>query len=185
MNLVQTILNAQNGAIVSQLAAGMGLDERQARSAVEALAPALGRGIGRNAGSPQGMDALLGALSRGNHSAYIDQPERLTRPDAVDEGNGILGHIFGSKDVSREVAAQAADRSGVDSDILKRMLPLLASAAMGAVAKQGFGTTAAPDAGRATGQTGDLGSMLSGFLDADKDGSVIDDVLGMASRFLR
>ena len=41
---------------------------------------------------------------------------------------------------------QGAERTGVDSGILKKMLPLLASVAMGALAKNGFsGGTGAPD----------------------------------------
>lgn len=77
MNLLETILNAQNGEVVRQMAGKLRLDEGQARSAIGALVPALGRGIGRNAGRPQGLDALVGALSHGNHADHLDQPERL------------------------------------------------------------------------------------------------------------
>lgn len=183
MNLMDMILNSQNGDLVRQIANNFQLDEDKARSAVGALVPALSRGISRNASDPKGLDDLIGALSRGNHGRYIEQPEIVTQPVAVEEGNGILGHIFGSKDVSRQVAARAAENSGVDSGILKKMLPMLASIAMGAIAKQGFG------AGNATQATADqgsgLGGLLSGFLDADKDGSILDDVIGMAGRFMR
>jgi hypothetical protein len=187
MNLLETLLNTQDGAMVRQMAGKFHLDEGQAKSAMDALVPALGRGIGRNASGAEGLESLVGALTRGQHSRYLDDPAALAGPEAVDEGNGILGHIFGSKDVSRQVAAQAAERSGVDSGVLKQMLPLLASAAMGALAKNGFagdaggaGTKALSDA-----QGGGIGDLLTGFLDADKDGSAVDDLLGMASRFLR
>lgn len=186
MNLLETILNAQNGDLVRQVANSFQLDEGQARSAVGALVPALTRGIGRNASSPQGLDELIGALARGNHSQYIENPAAATRPAAVDEGNGILGHIFGSKEVSRQVATHAAESTGVDSDVLKKMLPMLASVAMGALAKNGFGAATAAVAGPASaGQQGGIGGLLTSFLDADKDGSILDDVLGMAGRFLR
>jgi hypothetical protein len=187
MNLLETLLNAQDGAVVRQLASKFQLDEGQAKSAMGALIPALGKGLGQNAGSAQGLDGLIGALSRGQHGRYLDEPEALARPEAVDEGNGILGHIFGSKDVSRQVASQAAERSGVDSGILKQMLPMLASAAMGALSKQGLGGGAAASGMNALsgGKGGGIGEMLTGFLDADKDGSAVDDILGMASKFLR
>ena len=130
----------------------------------------------------QGLEDLVGALGRGNHRQYLDDPASLGQAGAVVEGNGILGHLFGSKEVSREVASRAAQSSGVDSGILKQMLPLLASAAMGAMAKQGFGNDASRLAG---GQDSGIGGLLTSFLDADKDGSAMDDILGMASRFLR
>ena len=183
MNLLDMVMNAQNGELVRQLANNLKLDEGQARSAVGALVPALSRGISNNTSSPEGLDDLIGALSRGNHSRYIEQPAALGDEAAVVEGNGILGHIFGSKDVSRQVAARAAESSGVDSGILKKMLPMLASVAMGAMAKQGFGSGSANQV--AGGQGSGLGGLLTGFLDADKDGSILDDVLGMAGRLMR
>lgn len=184
MNILDMIMSAQNGDVVRQMANSFQLDEGQTRSAVGALIPALSKGISNNASSSQGLDALIGALSQGNHSRYIEQPDAITQPVAVEEGNGILGHILGSKDVSRQVAARAAETSGVDSSILKKMLPMLASVAMGALAKQGFGGAAMNPASSGA-QGGGLGGLLSGFLDADKDGSILDDVLGMAGKFMR
>jgi hypothetical protein len=64
------------------------------------------------------------------------------------------------------------------------MLPMLASLAMGAMSKSGFGSAATPDR-LSGGQDAGIASMLTSFLDADKDGSAMDDILGMASRFLR
>lgn len=187
MNILETILNAQNGDVVRQMANNFQLDEGQARSAVGALIPALTRGIGKNVSSPGGLDGLIGALQKGNHGRYIEEPVAATQPAAVEEGNGILGHIFGSKEVSRNVAAKAAESSGVDSSVLKKMLPMLASVAMGALSKNGFGgATGATGVNQLTGgQGGGIVDMLTGFLDADKDGSAMDDILGMASKFLR
>jgi hypothetical protein len=187
MNLLDTILNSQDGAVVRQLANRLQLDEDQTRSAVGALLPALTRGISRNASSPQGLDQLIGALANGNHGRYIEQPQALGGEAAVEEGNGILGHVFGSKDVSRQVASRAAQTSGVDSGLLKQMLPLIASAAMGALAKNGFGAARAQaeSAPGAPDANAGIGGLLNSFLDADKDGSVVDDILGMAGRFLR
>lgn len=184
MNLMDMILNGQNGDVVRQVANNFQLDEGQARSAVGALIPALTRGISKEASSPQGLEDLIGALGRGGHSQYIDNPSTLGQAGAVVEGNGILGHIFGSKEVSREVASRASESTGMDSSILKKMLPVLASAAMGAMSKNGFGSTstANPLSGS---QDAGIGSLLTSFLDADKDGSALDDILGMAGRFLR
>lgn len=183
MNLLETLLSSQNGELVRQVAGRLNLDEDKARAAMGALMPALGNGLSRNASSPQGLQDLIGALSRGDHGRYIEQPEALAQPGAVEEGNGILGHIFGSKDVSRQVAARAAERTGIDSSVLKQMLPLLATAAMGALSRSGAAGEA--QSGSAAGGLGGLGGMLGQMLDADKDGSVVDDLMGMAGRFLR
>ena len=75
-------------------------------------------------------------------------------------GNQILGHIFGSKDKSREVASQASEQSGVDPSILKKLLPIVAGAvAMHYVTKRGHGGAAPADQGGG----GLLGSILGGI----------------------
>lgn len=181
INLLETILEANGGAVVGQLARQFGLGDAQARDALGQLAPALARGIQRNATSNQGLDSLLKTLGEGNHQRYLDQPDALTNRAGIDDGNAILGHIFGSKDVSRNVAGRASRETGIDSSLLKQMLPMVAAAAMGALARQNTGGGSPGFQSRASGSPS--GDLLSQFLDADRDGSVIDDVLGLAQKF--
>jgi hypothetical protein len=61
-------------------------------------------GVRREAESPADLSSLLAALAGGDHGRYLDGQD----DGVVDDGNAILGHIFGSKDVSRGVAAQVA-----------------------------------------------------------------------------
>ena len=80
-------------------------------------------------------------------------------------GNQILGQIFGSKDASRDVAAQASEQSGVDSSVLKKLLPIVAGAvAMHYITHRG-GATAQPAGANAEpgGGGGILGSILGGL----------------------
>jgi hypothetical protein len=172
MNLLEMVLGANNGLNVKQMAQSLGIDDSQARSGIESLIPALAKGLKRETASPDGLQCLLGALQSGNHQRYLDDPQSMARSETVADGNGILGHIFGSKDVSRRVAAQASERSGVDSGILKKMLPMVATMVMGSMSKQ-------------TSQAGSSGAMgiLGSMLDADDDGSVADDLFDLAKKF--
>ena len=52
------------------------------------------------------------------------------------DGNGILGHLFGSKDLSRAVASQAAQATGIGQNVLQQMLPVIAAMLMGGLFKQ-------------------------------------------------
>ncbi|MGI9412550.1 MAG: DUF937 domain-containing protein, partial [Hyphomicrobiales bacterium] len=131
MNLIDMLAQAQGGGAMNTLGQQFGLDAAQTQSAVEQLAPMIAAGFRRNAGSEQGLSDLMRALQGGNHQRYYDDPSAVGLTDAVNEGNGILGHIFGSKEVSREVASHAASSSGISSGILKQMLPILASMIMG------------------------------------------------------
>ena len=181
-NLLETILDANGGAVVGQLAREFGLGDAKARDALGQLAPAVARGIQNNAASSNGLDTLMQALRAGNHQRYLERPEEITGSSGIQDGNAILGHIFGSKDVSRNVAGRASQATGIDASLLRKMLPAVAAAAMGALASQkpagGSGAQRADVSGSAA------GDLLSQFLDADRDGSVVDDVLRLATKFL-
>jgi hypothetical protein len=190
MNLLESILNANDGCAVSQLASQFGLNQEQAASAVQSLIPALAGGLQRNIRGG-GLDDLLGALTKGQHQRYLDNPSGLNSEAAREDGNGILGHILGSRDVSRQVAAQASTRTGISESVLKKMLPAVAALAMGAMSKQTTSTSASSAglpglaAGAGSGGSAGLLGMLTPLLDRDGDGSVVDDILGSASQFFK
>jgi hypothetical protein len=122
----------------------------------------------------------------------------------VNRGNDVLGQIFGSRDVSRTVAQNAAARTGLDPSLLKKMLPLLAMLVAGYMAKQSR-ASAQPqmggglgNVGGGLGNAGGLGNVLAGMvgggqggpglasmLDLDGDGNPLDDILGMAGKLTR
>jgi hypothetical protein len=157
----------------------------------------------------EGLGGILGQLGGGGLLDSVLSPE----PTPVEQGNDVLGQIFGTKDVSRAVAGQASAQTGIDSSLLKKMLPLLAMLVAGYLAKQSGG---GPDSGGLGGVIGGmlgggqqsggglggmLGSVLGGgqqaapaggglgglgsLLDMDGDGNPLDDIIGMASKMAR
>lgn len=182
MNILDSIMNAGNGAAVRQIGSQVGLDEAQTASALSALVPALSAGLRQNLQTPDGLSGLAAALSAGNHQRYVDNPAVLGEPETVADGNGILGHILGSKDVSRRIAAETGARTGLGPDVMKRMLPLVATLVMGAMSRQAASGGSSPLA-RGAGPGGLL-EMLGGALDSNRDGSALDDIAGMLGRTL-
>lgn len=159
-NLLQSILEANGGQAVEQMAARFGLDRGQTEQAMKEMLPALSTGMKRQASDGNGLRALAAAVERDGHDRYLDNPELIRDEQAATEGNGILGHLFGSKDASRAVAARASERTGLGDGLLKQMLPVLASLAMGAVAKNMRGASG----GSSSGGGGLLGQVLSGAM---------------------
>ena len=123
MGMIDALLGSQADGVVRQIGQQFGLDDSQATSAITALLPALAAGLNQNASSQPGLDALLGALGSGRHAQYVDDVGSLGQPGTIDDGNGILGHIFGSKEVSRQVARQASAQSGIGADVLNISQP--------------------------------------------------------------
>ncbi len=192
MNILNDILGAGNGQVLDRLGGQMGLDPAQTQSALGSLLPALSGRLKQNISTQEGLGSLLSALGKGNHQRYIDEPESLGAQESIDDGNNILGHILGGKEQSRQVAAQAAQSTGLDLDILKKMLPMVAGLAMGSLSKQASSSGVLSQM-QSGGGIGDVFGRLSGggdspltglasFLDTDGDGSIADDVLGFAKK---
>jgi hypothetical protein len=187
-------LLAQTGGLQS-MARELGLSQSQVASGAAALLPAILGGFKKQTqaqGGVEGLGSLLSQLGGGGLLDSVLSPQ----PTNVGMGDNILGQIFGSKDVSRTVAANASQKSGLDPAILKKMLPILAMLVAGYMAKQRSGGTAAQAGAGGGGVLGGvLGGLLGGsgggrgaggglasMLDLDGDGNPLDDILGMASR---
>jgi hypothetical protein len=179
MNILDAMIGSQNPAAARELGRQFGLNDDQVGSALSALVPALAAGFQKNMTSPQGLDGLMSALAGGRHQRYLDEPSVLTQPETTLDGNGILGHVLGSKEVSRQVANRAATQTGIGEGVLKSMLPVVAAMMMGAMSRQ---TRQPPQTQGAPG--GDLLSMLTPMLDSNRNGSAADDIVGMVGRFL-
>lgn len=134
--LFDTLANAQNGHGIEMLARQFNLSQQQAQLAVEALLPAFSQGLKRNTSDPYGVGSFLTAMASGQHAKYFEDASQAFAPQGVDEGNGILGHLFGSKELSRAVASQAAQATGIGQQVLQQMLPVIASMVMGGLFKQ-------------------------------------------------
>lgn len=193
MNLLESLLGGgNNNDVVSELAKQLGVGTDDARKAAEQLVPALGRAINNNASTDAGLDSLIKALDKGEHSNYLDNLSSLGQTGTAQDGNAILGHLFGSKDVSRNIANYGAKQSGLSSTLLKKALPIVATLVMSSLSKKllGRGKQSGSIFGGGNDRHGDIfgtgvapkqnRGMLASFLDADNDGSVFDDLLSLA-----
>jgi hypothetical protein len=167
-NILEMILKAQNGGLVKQIGSQHGLDPNQAFDAIRNLLPSLTKGMNQNIQKEGGLGSLLDALNKGSHQKYIDDPRAITSQQAIDDGNSILGHILGSKERSREVCQHAAQNTGIDFEILKKILPQVAGASMGGMSKRV--------------NSRDTGSLIDALTKASQQGGqgggALSDILG-------
>lgn len=159
MNLFEMMMQAQGGNAVSNMARQFGLAPEQAQGAMEAILPAFQMGMQRQAASTDGLQNLIQMFGGGQHAASYDADGDGIPDNAATQGNDILGQLFGSKDVSRAVAAQASAMSGVSDAIIKQMLPVMASMLMGGLFKGAMGNGLGSLMGQA--MQGGLGNILA------------------------
>ena len=103
---------------LQQIGARVGLSPEQVQGAIASLAPAVAPKLAQHA-DDGGLDQTPAAVA----------PPAPGSDEAADHGNSVLGSIFGSKDVSRSVAADASAQTGISVDKIKAVLPQLASIA--------------------------------------------------------
>lgn len=190
---INDILGQMGG--LQSMAQELGVSESQAKSGAAALLPAILGGFKKQTqAQPSGLDGLGGLLSQLGGGGLLDNV-LSPGPTDVSRGDNVLGQIFGSKDVSRTVAQDAAAKSGLNPSILKKMLPMLAMLVAGYMAKQHGGAAAGGGGGLLGGLLGGLmgggnagggaaqgGGGLASMLDLNGDGNPLDDILGMAGK---
>ena len=187
----------QMGGLQS-MARDLGVSESQAAAGAQALLPAILGGFKKQVqAQPSGLEGLGGLLGQLGGGGLLDNVLAPERTD-VARGDDVLGQIFGSREVSRTVAQDAAGRSGLDPSLLKKMLPILAMMVAGYMAKQQGGGS---QAGAGGGLGGLLGGLLGGgaagapnqagagglgsLLDLNNDGNPLDDILRMGGKLMR
>ncbi len=135
-NLFDIVMNAGNGQAVQAMMRQFGLNQAQMTSALEALLPAFSQGLKRNTADPYGLGAVMQAMMAGGYGQFFTNPAAAFTPAGMSAGNAVLGQLFKSKDLSRAVASQAAAATGIGQEVLKQMLPALATMLMGGLAQQ-------------------------------------------------
>ena len=140
---------------IDQIAERLGEDPAAVRQAVDAALPALFGGLQANAQDPGGAASLEKAV--GQHDpAVATAPVNIDDVDPAD-GQAIARHVFGAQ--QDEVVARLGGVGG-SSDLIAKVIPILAPIVLSYLAKQTGGTGG-----------GMLGSILSQVLTGAAQGS--------------
>lgn len=161
--LFDMMMQAQNGAAVEAMAKQYNIAQEQAAKAMAALMPAFSSGLQRKAANPYDFTAFLSAMQSGNYAEYFEDIGKAFTPKGIADGNAALESIFGSKDVSRAIAAQVEQMTGIGQEIVKQMMPATANTLMGGIFKQSVGQMQQANAAFASSP---MGSMMQQWLES-------------------
>jgi hypothetical protein len=168
-----------------------GADEEKTTGVLQAALPAILGGLASNAGTRDGADSLFGALQKDHDGSILDNLGGFLGQPNTDDGNGILGHVFGS--TRPQVEQNIAQKSGLDLGTITKFLPVVAPIIMGFLGKMtrqnnldagGLSNALQVEKKEVEAKGIDLGGIL-GMLDADRDGDVKDDVMKMGGSWLK
>ena len=175
MSILNTILESGlDENILAALSDKSGIDAKGVQSLISELAPKLLNGAKENLAGDSDSSDLISMISNTNLDKIKEEPTKI---DTFDNSN-MLGQLFSSlNENEKDVADELSAKSGFDVSSISSLLPMIAPLIMGALNKQtNLGATD-------TSNTNDITSMLTNFIDQDNDGSVVDDLMGMAKKF--
>ena len=135
MNLFDIMQSAQSGQALPNLAQQYGLTMQQTQAALDALLPAFSMGLQRQTRDPYAFGSLAQMMTASPYARFFEAGGYGIPAGAQNAGNDVLSQLFGSREVSQAIAAQAAATSGVSQAILKQMLPVIAAMLMGGLSK--------------------------------------------------
>ena len=182
---------------VQDIANKIGADEGEVNTAIRTLVPALVGGLAENVHADSiDSSKLESDVAQQGASTLLDGGVNVDQVDAT-QGDQFVARIFGGND-SDAVASALAGGGGGNSDLLKKLLPILAPIVLAYIGKQltkgnapaeaqaqsapsggGLGDILGSILGGAGGGGGNnpLGSILGSVLSGNKGGG-LGDILG-------
>ncbi|MEO7362562.1 MAG: DUF937 domain-containing protein [Gemmatimonadaceae bacterium] len=187
MSLLDQLKQSLGPNALQQISQQLGTDAGTTNSAISAALPVLLSALARNASTPHGATALNNALDQHDGSVLDNVAS------AVDQGSGgmgakILAHVLGNK--QPVVANGIGNATGLDASKVMSLLAMLAPLVMGALGKAqrtngldagGLASMLGQERNHINNNAGGLTGLM-GMLDQNNDGSVVDDVMGIAGK---
>lgn len=195
MSGISDLLNSDLGKeLVKNISEKTGINAAQANDVVSSSVPALLGQMQNNVLSGEGASGLLSALTSGKHDGSIlDNLSGFLNGSDFSDGNKILNHVAGNNQGA--MVQNLSAKTGVDSSIISKILPMLAPIIMGYLGKQtkNKDVSSTPDLGgllggllgggnNATGGSSMGGSILTSVLDQNGDGKLdVSDAMSAIS----
>ncbi|HSE42908.1 MAG TPA: DUF937 domain-containing protein [Acidobacteriota bacterium] len=190
---MQILMRQLSGDGVKQISQQIGADEGTTNQAIGTALPVLISALARNSSQPSGAEDLHRALQNDHDGSILDNVSGyLGGNPSASNGAAILGHVLGSR--QDNVTNALAQQTGLNTGSIAQLLKMLAPMVMGALGKTQSQSGFDPGSlsGYLNGQrqqaesaSPDMMGMLTSLLDSNKDGSVLDDLGNIASKFLK
>lgn len=126
--------------MLDQLGGRIGLSPQQTRQVVPMAVGALVSGLSHEASDPNRAAGLQEAIAEDHDGSVLDNLKGYMAAPHSEEGEGILGHVFGDQlePVEKLAAEQAGVRTAQVAPIMSALAPVVLGAVGKAVSQQGL-----------------------------------------------
>jgi len=173
MDILKLLLS-NSGGMIDTMSQKSGLGTNDVEAVISKIAPIFMQRANENFKSDSDSSNFLEMIRRSNLDEMTGTPQNIN----VAEGNELLGVLTGSKENSRALASDIGSQLGISADSIKTLLPMIAPMIAGMLNNQLKASNLQDSA-----DNGSMMSMLTQFLDQNKDGSIVDDIFRIAGDF--
>lgn len=173
MDILKLLLG-NSGGMIDAMSQKSGLAANDVEAVISKVAPIFMQKANENFKSDADSSNFLEMIRRSNLDEMDNTPQNIS----VAEGNELLGVLTGSKENSRALASDVGSQLGISADSIKTLLPMIAPMIAGMLNNQLKASNLQDSA-----DSGSMMSMLTQFLDQNKDGSIVDDIFRIADNF--
>lgn len=191
MALIDQLLQQLSGAPTEQISTQLGVDQSTATKAITSALPVILGGLAKNSQTQDGASAITGALDRDHDGSILDDLVGFAMQSSQGNGDGILGHVFGTNRPKAEAAVEkSSSMSGAQVAQLMAILAPIVMAYLGKKKREsnldasGMARELQAESQRHGPEDTSLVGMVSKMLDSDGDGSALDDVLKIGGSLL-
>lgn len=196
-NLIELLQSQMTDQVLDTLTSKIGATDRtQTKAAADGIFSTLATALSKNVQKPGGAEGLLGALDRDHDGSIMDDlagmlgGQKQPQNTSMLNGAGILKHVLGGN--QSNVIDMVAKMSGLNQNSSGSLLTMLAPMVLGALGKQkkqnNLDASAITDlltsSVKSTANNNAQMGMIGKLLDADGDGSVLDDLAGLGKNLL-
>lgn len=136
MQITNIVENAQAGELPAHLAQSFGITFDQATKAAAQVMKELAFAFEKRTISRGGLADVVELLGDGSAGRAFYDASNLTGQSTRQAGDHILDVLVGDKHQSRGIAQRVARETGVSADVVKGMLPVVASAMVGGLQRE-------------------------------------------------
>jgi len=190
MNLFENLTGLLQGDTVKSMAKQFGMEEDAVQKVIAMGLPMILSGLNKNTSDEQGAQSLNNALDKHDGSLLGNLTSMLTSNSGglLQDGMSILKHVLGN--TQQPAQNQISKSVGVDANLVGNLLALAAPVVMGFLGQQkkeqGLDVKGVVNIVNTTTKQAPEQEMglIQKFLDRNGDGSILDDVMDIGSKFL-
>ncbi len=137
LELVDIVLASNDGKTAGALAMAGGFSADAADKALRTQIREIGSRMAIRARDPEELQLLLDVIEAGEHDDYLNEVDAILSREAIEEGEEILAHVYGTVERARTISRSLRKPHGINAEQFERLMSVTATLCVAALVRRG------------------------------------------------